>query len=116
MDTCTCTETPFKTPANRQGNREQNRYKLTNFKTLGIDGIRVIRETCTDTPFKTPDVDGTSVIREKDKAIEKTNKSISFKTYDGWVKARTANCDMLLNDALSFISEKKSAIDGEKDS
>ena len=51
------------------------------------------------------------------KTIEETNnKLISFKTFDDWVKARTANCDTALKDALSFISDKKSAIDGEKDS
>ena len=31
-------------------------------------------------------------------------------------KARTANCDTALKDALSFISDKKPAVDGEKDS
>ena len=45
-----------------------------------------------------------------------TTNLIFFKTFDDWVKARTANCDTPLKDALSFISEKKSAIDGEKDS
>ena len=51
------------------------------------------------------------------KTIEETNnKSISLKTFDNWVKARTANCDTALKDALSFISEKKSVLDGEKDS
>ena len=47
MATCTCTETPFKTPANTQGRRKQ--LKSTPFRTLDVDGIRVIRET----PFKT---------------------------------------------------------------
>ena len=39
-----------------------------------------------------------------------------IKTFDEWVKARTAKCHMALKDALSFISEKRSALDGEKDS
>ena len=47
---------------------------------------------------------------------ETNNKLISFKTFDNWIKARTANCDMALKDAFSFISDKKSAIGGEKDS
>ena len=34
MAMCTCTETFFKTPANTQGRNEQNRHKLTPFKTL----------------------------------------------------------------------------------
>ena len=46
----------------------------------------------------------------------KANKLIFFKTFDNWVKARTANCDMALKDALSFMSEKKSALDVEKES
>ena len=51
------------------------------------------------------------------KTIEETNnKLIPFKTFDDWVKARTANHDTALKDALSFISDKKPAADGEKDS
>ena len=43
MAMCTCTETPFKTPAkDTQGQREQ--YKSTPFKTFSVDSIRVIRE------------------------------------------------------------------------
>ena len=50
-------------------------------------------------------------------SMEETNNwLISFKTFDQWVKARTAKCDMALKDALSFISEKTSSLDGEKDS
>ena len=49
--------------------------------------------------------------------MKDTNKkSISFKTFDDWVKARTAHCDMALKDGLSFVSDKKSAIGREKDS
>ena len=40
---------------------------------------------------------------------ETNNKSIPFKTFDDWVKARTTKCDMALKDALSFVSEKKSS-------
>ena len=198
MATCTCTETPFRTSANTWGRREW--YKLTPFKTLDVDSIRVTRETCTETPFKTPakntrgrreqnrhkltpfktpGVNGRSVNREKDnadrvkdtvknrgketsfktlgksgrkkvsfqdtenrvskanslKTIEDTSKSplhfmtfqewvkarkanklISFKTFDDWIKTITANCDTALKDVLSFISDKKPAVDGEKDS
>ena len=49
--------------------------------------------------------------------MEETNKRlIPFKTFDKWVKARTAKCDMALKDASSSISGKRSAIGGEKDS
>ena len=47
MAMCTCTETPFKTPAkDTPGRREEEEYrhKLTPSKTLGVDGIRFIRE------------------------------------------------------------------------
>ena len=43
------------------------------------------------TPFKAPDV--------------RTGR-VHFKTFDDWVKARRANCDTLLKDVSSFISEK----------
>ena len=133
---------------------EEYRHKLTPFKTLGVDGIRVIREKDNanrvkdmvknrgrETSFRTMGKSGRKKVSFQDmehevskapsfktidksgtnrvsfKTIEETNnKSISFKTFDDWVKARTANCDTALKDALSFISEKKSAIDGEKDS
>ena len=52
MATCTCNDTPLKTPANTQGMRKQSR--LTPFKTLEVDGITVTGETYTETPFKTP--------------------------------------------------------------
>ena len=82
-------------------------YKWTHFKTLGVDGIRVIRETYTETPFKTPaktnkvgensikhkltpfktpGVDGIRIIREKDNAnrvkdtVKITGRETSFKT------------------------------------
>ena len=45
MAKCTCTKTLFKTPAKgTQGSRGQDRHKLTPFKTISVDGIRVIRE------------------------------------------------------------------------
>ena len=37
------------------------------------------------------------------------NRLTSCKTFDDWVKARTAKCDMALKDTLSFILEKTSA-------
>ena len=169
MATCTCTETPFKTPAkDTRGRREQDRHKFTPFKTISVDGRRVIREKnnanrvkdtvknrgretsfrtmgrswgkkvsfrdmehevskATSTSFKTTDKSGTKQVFPKTidnsgtkrvsfKTIEETNnRSISFKTFDSWAKARTANCDTSLKDALSFVSEKESALDGEKD-
>ena len=45
MAICTCTKTPFRTLAkDTWGRREQNRHKLTPFKALGVDNIRVTRE------------------------------------------------------------------------
>ena len=68
----------------------------------------------TSISFKTIDESDTKHVSFN--TIEETNnKSISFKTFDDWVKARTAKCDTALKDALSFISEKKSALDREKD-
>ena len=32
---------------------------------------------------------------------------VHFKTFDDWIEARRANCNTLLNDVSSFISEKK---------
>ena len=52
----------------------------------------------------------------KNPVKDTNNESISFKTFDDWVKARTAHCDIALKDDLSFVSDKKSAVDGEKDS
>ena len=76
MAMCTCTKTPFKTPAKATwGRKEQNRYKSTSFRTLGVDSIRVIGETCTETPFKTPA--NTQARREPD-----IHKLTPFKTLD----------------------------------
>ena len=137
-----CTETPFKTPANTQEWNEQNRHTLTHFETPLINGIGVTREKDDanrvkntgenrgkKTSFKTPGKsEQTKVsLQDKEHKVSKANsfktpvkdtnnESISFKIFDSWVKARTAHCDMALKDDLSFISDKKSAIDGEKDS
>ena len=79
---------------------------MTHFKTFGVEGIRVIREMCTETPFKTPAntqarneqtrhkltpfknpvIDGICVTREKDVAnrvkdtIKSRGRKTSFKT------------------------------------
>ena len=45
------------------------------------------------TPFKTPDV------------TRRTSR-VHFKTFDDWIEARRANCDTLLKDVPSFVSEK----------
>ena len=152
MAMCTCTETPFKTPAkDKWGGREQNRHKSTPSNIFGEDGIRVIRGTTDgntakdmvksrgrETSFRTMDKYGRKKVSFQDtehevnkatsisfktidksdtkqvsfKTIEETNnKSIPFKTFDDLVKARTANCDTALKDALSLVSDKKSALD-----
>ena len=84
----------------------ENRGKKTSFKTMGKSGWKKVffqdkeHEVGKANSFKT---------------IEDTNnKSISFKTFNNWVKARTVNCDTALKDALSFVSDMKSAVDGEK--
>ena len=112
--------TPFKTPvidgihitrgkddANIVKDMVKIRGTKTSFKTLGKSGRKKFsfqgkeHEVSKANSFKTPDK-GTN------------KKSISFKTFDDWVKARIAHCDMALKDNLSFISDKKSAVDGEK--
>ena len=99
-------ESHFKTPTDgTRGSREQCRPKLTpfktpvhvqdrdliHFKTLGKSGTKVSSKL---TPFKTPDV------------THRTGR-VHFKTFDDWIKARKANCDTLLKDVSSFISEKE---------
>ena len=98
-------ESHFKTPTDgTRGDREQQRQKLTpfktpvhvqdrdltHFKTLGKSGNKVSRNL---TPFKTPDV-------------KHRTSRVHFKTFDDWIEARRTNCDMLLKDVSSFISEK----------
>ena len=46
------------------------------------------------TPFKTPDV------------TRRTGR-VHFKTFDDWIEARRANCNTLLKDVSSFVSEKE---------
>ena len=70
----------------------------------------------TSISFKTIDQSDTEQVSFKTIEENKQQIAIPFKTFDDWIKARTANCDMALKDAISFVSEKKSAIDGEKDS
>ena len=98
-------ESHFKTPTDGTwGDREQQRQKLTpfktpvhvqdrdltHFKTLGKSGNKVSRNL---TPFKTPDV-------------KHRTSRVHFKTFDNWIEARRTNCDMLLKDVSSFVSEK----------
>ena len=86
----------------------ENRSRETSFKTLGKSGRKKV-----SFQDKEHEVGKTNSF----KTIEDTNnKLISFKTFDDWVKGRTAHCDMALKDALSFISDKKSAIDWENGS
>ena len=106
MARCTCTETPFKTPADTHSRNEHNRHKLTHFKTLGVDSTWVIREMHIETPFKspanmqkrneknrhkmthfkTPVFDGICITRGKDDAnrvkymVKYRGKKTSFKT------------------------------------
>ena len=87
----------------------ENRGEKTSFKTPGKSGWTKVsfqdkeHKVSKANSFKTP-------------VKDTNNESISFKTFDDWVKARTAHCDKALKDDLSFISDKKSAVDGEKDS
>ena len=86
----------------------KNGTKSVSFKTIDKSGTKQVA-------FKTIDKSGTN--RVSFWAMEETNnKSIPFKTFDERVKASTAKCDMVLKDALSFISGKRSALYGEKDS
>ena len=83
--------TPFKTPVHIQDrDLVRNRGRQTHFKTLGKSGTKVSRNL---TPFKTPDV------------THRTGR-VHFKTFDDWIEARRANCDTLLKDVSSFVSEK----------
>ena len=84
-------ESHFKTPTNStQGSREQQRQKLTPFKTMGKSGTKVSRNL---TPFKTQDVK------------HRTGR-VNFKTFDDWVKARKMKSDTVLKDVSSYVSEK----------
>ena len=110
----------------------KNRDRETSFKTMGKSGRKKVsmqymeHEVSKATSFKTIDKSGTKSVSFKiiDKSDTKSffqdheetdNRSIPFKTFDEWVKARTAKSDMALKDALSFISGKRSAPDREKD-
>ena len=95
MARCTCTKTPFKTPAkDTQGRREQDRHKSTPFKTISVDGIRVIREKDNanrvsdmvknrgiETSFKTMGKSGRKKVSFQDMEHE-VSKATSFKTID----------------------------------
>ena len=82
--------TPFKTPVHvLDRDLVKNRGRMTHFKTMGKSGKKVSRNL---TPFKTPDINRTSRVR--------------FKTFDAWVKARKVKHDTILKDVSSFISEK----------
>ena len=84
--------TPFKTPVHvKDRDLVRNRGRQSHFKTLGKSGTKVSRDL---TPFKTPDV------------TRRTGR-VHFKTFDDWIEARRANCDTLLKDVSSFVSEKK---------
>ena len=116
-----------------QERNEQNRHKLTHFKTPAINGICItrgkddanrVKDTVENrgqkTSFKTPGKSGRKKVsfQDKDHKVGKANsfktlvkdtnnESISLKTFDDWVKARTAHCDRALKDAISFVSDKK---------
>ena len=63
-------------------------------------------------PSKTLGKDDTKEVSFK-KMDETVDKSISFKIFDKWVKARH---DTVLKNALSFTSGEKSTLEKEKDS
>ena len=54
----------------------------------------VIRWVVNLTPFKTPDI------------THRTGR-VHFKTFNNWIEARRANCNTLLKDVSSFVSEKE---------
>ena len=94
-------ESHFKTPTDgTRGSREQQRLKLTPFKTpvhrpdrdSGKPGTKVSRNL---TSFKTPDVE-----------ITRRTGRVHFKTFDNWIEARRANCDMLLKDVPFHFRER----------
>ena len=84
--------TPFKTPVHvLDRDLVRNRGRQTHFKTLGKSETKVSRDL---TPFKTPDV----------KHVEPP-EFISRPSMIG-SRQRRMNCDTILNDVSSFISEK----------
>ena len=94
-----------------------NRGRETSFRTMAKSGRKKVSfqdmehevSMATAISFKTIGKSGTNKVSFKG-TEETNNKSISFKTFDDWVKVRTANCDAALKDALSFVSVKKSAV------
>ena len=95
MARCTCTKTPFKTPAkDTPGRREQGRHKSTSFKTISVNSIRVIREKDNanrvsdmvknrgrETSLKTMAKSGRKKVSFQDMEHE-VSKATSFKTID----------------------------------
>ena len=115
-------ETHFKTPVNgTRGSREQHRQNLTPFKTLAhILDRDFVKKRSRQTSFKTMSKSGvkniasqdmvgkvsTNLIPFKTPNIKYKTSKVHFKTFDNWVKARKMQCDTVLKDVSSFISEK----------
>ena len=88
----------------------------TPFKTIHINGVRVSGEKDNgESHFKTP-TDGTQGSREQQRQkltpfktpdIKHRTGRVHFKTFDDWIKARKMNCDTVLKDVSSFVSEKE---------
>ena len=87
-------------PTVHEAVEQQQRQRLTPFKT----------------PVHSPDRDlgkpGTKVSRNsrlisRPQMLHSRTSRVHFKTFDDWIEARRANCDTLLKDVSSFISEKE---------
>ena len=115
-------ETHFKTPVNGiWGSREQQRQKLTPFKTpVHILDRDLVKNRSRQTSYKTMGKSGKKNISSQDTVgkvsenlipfetpnIKHRTSRVHFKTFDDWVKARKMNCDTVLKDVSSFVSEK----------
>ena len=116
-------ETHFKTPTDGTwGSREQQRQKLTPFKTpVQILDRDLVRNRSRQTSFKTMAKSGKkntssqdmvgkvseNLIPFKTPNIKYRTSRVHFKTFDNWAKARKMKYDTILKDVSSFISEEK---------
>ena len=110
----TCTKTPLKTmnvdgitiirERENTNNMTQSRSRETSFKTMGKAGRKKV--SFQDTEYKVSKANSfKTIIKSGTKTMEETNnRSTPFKTFDEWVKARTAKHNTALKDASSFVS------------
>ena len=116
-------ESHFKTPTNgTRGSREQQRQKLTPFKTPAhILDRDLVKNRSRQTSFKTMDKSGRKNIASQDTVrkvsenlipfktpdIKYRTSRVHFKTFDDWIKARKMNCDMVLKDVSKVSFQKR---------